>query len=167
MNKTSLRLIAVMMALLIVLAGCEDKSQPIEASDLPSDSPSTDSLDSIFIFKGEISVENYPAISPAEFEKDLEKSHEDNVEYFFGDEQYFGKITSPEDAAKFAEQVWIAVYGEEQILQQRPYIVKYNKDYDLWILEGDDEYLKGGVGGVAYAIFSGKDGKLLEFWHTE
>lgn len=49
---------------------------------------------------------------------------------------YFGKIETAEQAATIAERIWIRMYGEEIVIQ-RPYIVRYSKDEDIWFIYSD------------------------------
>ncbi len=80
---------------------------------------------------------------------------------------FFGEVKTAEQAASFAEQIWVEVYGKDQILQQRPYIVRYDKEQGVWLVNGDSGYLNGGVGGVAYAYIASDDGELLAIVHDE
>ena len=77
------------------------------------------------------------------------------------------RAETPEEVVRSAEKILFEVYGEEQMTQQRPYIVMYDEENESWLISGNSEYLEGALGGVANIIISARDGKLLAIWHGE
>lgn len=85
----------------------------------------------------------------------------------YGEELCFGSLTTAEDAAKAAEEIWFAAYGDDGgILKQRPYIVSFDEKNEVWLIEGNPDYVKDCPGGTAHALIT-KDGMLMTCWHTK
>ncbi|MBT3320354.1 MAG: hypothetical protein HN948_07185 [Clostridia bacterium] len=83
-----------------------------------------------------------------------------------------GKIESAEEAAINAERVWLDAYGTEEILRQRPYIVRFDKENDHWLVLGNlwevqDNSQDDILSSSAYAIIDGEDGRVIAFWQYE
>ena len=57
-----------------------------------------------------------------------------------------GMVPSSTIVIEIAEAVLIPIYGETQILQQKPYVVTYNSFRKTWKVEGG--LLLGALGGV-------------------
>ena len=76
-----------------------------------------------------------------------------------------GKIVDAKDVRDKADAIFVEIYGEETMKDERPYEAIYLEEQDVWIVEGT---LKDGyVGGVATILIIGKDGKVLAVWHTK
>lgn len=88
-------------------------------------------------------------------------------EILIGEEVFLDEFKTAEEVAIGVEEIWIDFYGEDHIKEQRPYIVKVDENNNLWLVYGDYSYLNGALGGVAYAIVSREDGKVIVFWHDE
>lgn len=73
-------------------------------------------------------------------------------------------ISDSQTAVKVAEDILFKIYGEENIVKQRPYNVKYVEDY--YIINGT---MPAGiaVGGTFLIIISSKDGKIIKLTHGE
>lgn len=85
----------------------------------------------------------------------------------YGEEVCFGSLTTAEDAAKAAEQIWFDAFDDNtEILKQRPYIVSYDDKNELWLIEGNPEYVKDFPGGTAHVLIT-SDGMLMTCWHTK
>ena len=106
-------------------------------------------------------------VTPFDFHEDSVYLTEFSAEMILGRQVFFGEVETAEKAARCAEEVWIEVYGEEQILQQRPCIVQYNEEQEVWCVKGNSAYLDGALGGVAYAYIARDDGQLLVIVHDE
>nr|WP_229426294.1 NTF2 fold immunity protein [Pseudoduganella violacea] len=66
-------------------------------------------------------------------------------------------------AISIAVAVWNPIYGEKQIASEKPYnaILKGG----LWTVTGS---VPGGwVGGVATAVISKQDGRIIKVYHTK
>lgn len=72
-----------------------------------------------------------------------------------------GFVPDEKTAAKIAEAVWIPIYGEEEILRQKPFKVELEKG--IWVVKGSLK--KGYVGGGAMAEIAKKDGRIIKVWH--
>jgi hypothetical protein len=74
-----------------------------------------------------------------------------------------GLVTSPAAAAGIAEIVAKTVYGEEQIQEQKPLIVSFNRD--IWYVRGQRK--KASFGGVVEIEVSKIDGRILRISHGQ
>jgi hypothetical protein len=76
-------------------------------------------------------------------------------------------VPDEETAKKIAEAIWIPIYGEADILKERPYKVKLVND--IWIVEGlipePYRYDPEVRGGGAYIEIRKKDCKILKVTH--
>ncbi len=88
-------------------------------------------------------------------------------EDLFGEKYFAGEVASPESAAEVAEKYWIEVFGEDTILQQRPYNVYFDKGNEIWLVTGNTDYLNQDPGGNANALIRKNDGEIIACWHTE
>lgn len=88
------------------------------------------------------------------------------TEKIMGRKIVFENVDTAMDVAASVEEIWIELFGEDTI-KQRPYHVSYDDNNKLWMLRGDDSYLRGGFGGVVYAIVSKETGELLAIWGDE
>lgn len=80
----------------------------------------------------------------------------------FPSDKVLGPVTSAEDAKEKAESVWLEVFGEE-VKQEKPYGVSYDKDTGTWLVQGHlPRYM---VGGVAHILIRESDGAVLAVWH--
>jgi NTF2 fold immunity protein len=78
-----------------------------------------------------------------------------------------GYVPDATAASRIAEAVWIPIYGEKTIFEERPYRAK--RIGNLWYVEGslrsstDPKELI--VGGVAEITIDAKSGKILRVSH--
>ncbi|MBQ4283012.1 MAG: hypothetical protein IJB96_03690 [Lachnospira sp.] len=74
-------------------------------------------------------------------------------------------IDKASDAKKAAQKIWIEKYGKD-VLKDRPYVVYYDKENEVWLVEGTllIAELGMGIGGVP-GILIDKDGNVLAVWH--
>lgn len=75
-----------------------------------------------------------------------------------------GKVNTKTQAKKKAEELWIELYGAE-IKEEKPYKVYYDEEKEVWMVTGCMSFLA--KGGVAYAIISKQDGRVLAVWHEK
>lgn len=94
-------------------------------------------------------------------------SGEFSAENLFGEKVILYNIETAEEAALAIEPYLFEIYGEDQIIQQRSYIVSYDKKTNIWLIQGNHAYLGKGVGGVVNAIISKETGDILAIWHGE
>ena len=78
-----------------------------------------------------------------------------------------GMVPDKETAARIAEAIWIPVYGEKTIYEERPYEAHLLND-SVWIVRGSlfDPYNEV-RGGTAYIAISKKDGRVLQMLHEK
>jgi len=72
-----------------------------------------------------------------------------------------GFIPDEKTAIRVAEAVLMPIYGEEQVVSQRPFTAKLKKD--AWIVTG--HLPEGLFGGVAEIKISKKTGEILSVTH--
>ena len=73
-----------------------------------------------------------------------------------------GLVSDRKMAIAIAEAVLFHVYGEKNIREQRPYIVKHVRD--KWIINGAPPP-RGMAGGSFHIVISQRDGRVLEITH--
>jgi hypothetical protein len=78
-----------------------------------------------------------------------------------------GFVPDQDTAVRIAEAVWIPIYGEKNILDQRPH--RAILDGDVWKVTGTLHCASGSlcVGGSAYAEISRNDGRVLYVVHYQ
>ena len=74
-----------------------------------------------------------------------------------------GPVRDEAVAIKIALNMWIPIYGQDQIEKEKPY--KAELKNGVWTVEGS--LPQGWDGGVAIARISQKDGKVLETGHSK
>lgn len=74
-----------------------------------------------------------------------------------------GMVPDAQTAIAIAIAVWNPVYGEKLIASEKPYqaVLKNGQ----WTITGSVP--KGWVGGVATAVISKKDGRVIKIYHTK
>ena len=81
-----------------------------------------------------------------------------------------GMVPDKETAARIAEAIWIPVYGEKTIYEERPYQAHLVND-SVWIVWGTFEQPKNTdlkcFGGAAFIAISKRDGRILQLLHEE
>lgn len=78
-----------------------------------------------------------------------------------------GIVPDKETAARIAEAIWIPVYGEKDIYEERPYEAHLLND-SVWIVRGSLFDPNNEVrGGTAYIAISKKDGRILQMLHEK
>ena len=75
-----------------------------------------------------------------------------------------GFVPDESTAAKIAEVVAIAEYGEKEISQERPFHAKLYGD--VWVVKGT-LHPQGAYGGTAVVKVSKRDGRILFMTHQE
>lgn len=75
-----------------------------------------------------------------------------------------GFVPDAATAGRIAEAVWIPIYGEEKIAQEKPF--KVTLKGDVWTVTGKD-LPPGTVGGVAEAEVSKRDARILRVGHGQ
>jgi len=114
-----------------------------------------------------LNIDNFIVAELEEYDnlkiEELLDSSEDNRFHI-----YCKEIDEPQQAVECAEQIWFDNnYGKERIEKQRPYVVKYDKRNEVWIVRGNYESWSGDVlGGIVWAVIR-KDGKILGYWIEE
>jgi hypothetical protein len=73
-----------------------------------------------------------------------------------------GLVADQKTAIAIAEAVLFHVYGEKNIRDQRPYVVKHVRD--KWIIDGAPPP-RGFAGGSFHIVISQRDGRVLEITH--
>ena len=78
-----------------------------------------------------------------------------------------GMIPDKETAARIAEAIWLPIYGEDIIYNERPYQANLIND-SVWVVWGSlynpDNQVRG---GTAYIAISKKDGRILQLLHEK
>jgi len=74
-----------------------------------------------------------------------------------------GFVPDAATAAAIAEAVWLPIYGESEIKEQRPYRARLKAG--VWIVEGTFNHPPSWSGGVAYAEISKRTGQILKVTH--
>jgi hypothetical protein len=74
-----------------------------------------------------------------------------------------GMVPDAQTAIAIAIAVWSPVYGEKQIASDKPYQAVLKNG--LWTITGSVP--KGWVGGVATAVISKRDGRVIKIYHTK
>lgn len=72
-----------------------------------------------------------------------------------------GYVPDAATAIKIAEAVWLPIYGEETLKDERPFTARLVKG--VWVVEGT--LPKDLVGGTAYAEISKETGCILNVMH--
>ena len=78
---------------------------------------------------------------------------------------YYGEVTTAEQAAQIAEEVWSDHYSKKEITGQRPQQVIYLEGANVWLVEGT--MCSDCCGGTLHAYISAEDGKILALWGEE
>jgi hypothetical protein len=74
-----------------------------------------------------------------------------------------GIVPDAQTAIAIAIAVWNPVYGEKKIASEKPYQAVLNNGQ--WTISGSVP--KGWVGGVATAVISKRDGRVIKIYHTK
>jgi hypothetical protein len=75
-----------------------------------------------------------------------------------------GLVPNAETAARIAVALWVPIFGEEQIIIERPYRVRLIED-SIWLVHGT--LPENWVGGVAYLKIRKSDAKIINLFHTK
>jgi hypothetical protein len=76
-----------------------------------------------------------------------------------------GFVPDAATAARIAEAVWIPIYGEKEIAEQKPFRATLKKD--VWTVEGSFNHPPSWSGGVAVAEISKTTGQILRVSHGQ
>ena len=63
-------------------------------------------------------------------------------------------------AVSVAEPILFGIYGKDNILEQKPYVIHHIDDY--WLISGTLHY---DVGGTFFIIIDAKDSKVIKITH--
>ncbi len=74
-----------------------------------------------------------------------------------------GKVWTAGAAVEIAERIWFAVFGEDMIKEERPYVVYFDKRNEVWLVRGTLPELM--MGGTANILIEKNNGKILAVWH--
>jgi hypothetical protein len=74
-----------------------------------------------------------------------------------------GFVPDSQTAIRIAEAVWIPIYGEKRIADEKPFIAELRGD--IWHVRGT--LPKGHVGGTAIAEIAKVDGRILRVIHEQ
>jgi hypothetical protein len=74
-----------------------------------------------------------------------------------------GYVPDAATAIKIAEAVWIPIYGEETLKNEKPFTAQLVNG--VWIVQGTLQ--KGWDGGTAYAEISKETGRILNVIHFQ
>ena len=108
--------------------------------------------------------ENIKIFSVKDYEHELNTFNSNQIQNFPRDQ--YGYIPDKKTAIEVAEKVWRRIVGEEDAKIHKPYIVYYDEDSDIWLVEGF--FGKNwGPGGVPYVLIQKADGKILAVWHDK
>jgi len=72
-------------------------------------------------------------------------------------------VPDAETAIAIAIAVWNPVYGKKEIASEKPYYAVLKNG--LWTVTGS--LPDGWVGGVATAVISQRDGRVIKIYHTK
>jgi NTF2 fold immunity protein len=72
-----------------------------------------------------------------------------------------GFVPDSTTAVRIAGAVWISIYGEETIADERPFIAKLRNG--VWTVHGS--LPRGNIGGVAEAEISKRSGRIIRVSH--
>ena len=78
---------------------------------------------------------------------------------------YFGSVDSAKMAKEKAEMLWIEKYGDSIKKEKRPYMVMFDNQNQVWLVEGTLK--KNWDGGVPHILIRKSDGKVLSVWHDK
>ena len=73
-----------------------------------------------------------------------------------------GLVPDQRTAVAIAEAILFPIYGEKNIRQERPYVVKHAAG--KWIIEGAP-IPRGMTGGVFHIEIRQRDARILQLWH--
>lgn len=71
-------------------------------------------------------------------------------------------VEKQETAIRIAEAILFERYSKDKIEDQKPYIVKIEKD-SIWVIDGT--FNKIGYGGTFHIEISSKNGKIIKVFH--
>lgn len=74
-----------------------------------------------------------------------------------------GMVPDARTAISIAVAVWNPIYGEKEIASEKPYNATMKNGQ--WTVTGSVP--SGWVGGVATAVISKKDGRIIKVYHTK
>ena len=76
-----------------------------------------------------------------------------------------GFVPNAETAVKIAEAVLTPVYGEKQVLSERPFTAIL--EGDSWTVQGTLQCAPNCAGGTALVEISKSTGRILQMFHTK
>lgn len=112
---------------------------------------------SILLMVGALAVSNFASADTAVL-KMLKES--ENTPGFRPKE---GMVPDAATAISIAVAIWNPIYGEKEIASEKPYNAELKSG--LWTVTGSVP--RGWVGGVAAAVISKKDGRIIKVYHTK
>lgn len=103
------------------------------------------------------------SISSKKIESFSLAEYNDCIEEFSVDISYNMHIETRDDAVKIAEQLFAKEFGESAY-SRRPYIVSYDGENKVWLVQGT--LPKGMFGGVPYLLIK-ENGEVIAIWHDK
>ena len=82
-------------------------------------------------------------------------------------DEVLGPIDDASDAREKGVSVFIDVYGEDIIRNEKPFLVGYDQNTDTWMVVGSLSPIPLTLGGVAHIVINGSDGAVVAVWHTK
>ena len=87
---------------------------------------------------------------------------------------FLGPITDAKTLRAVADDLWLEIYGEEIMSDEKPYLVEFDDTNGVWHISGSmpfsircDIFGVTRYGGVAHLIVQKSDGKVLALWHDK
>ncbi len=77
-------------------------------------------------------------------------------------ETHLGKIDTPKEARKSAVKIFREVYAEYFLAQTPPYIVSYDSENDVWLVQAGKSFIPR---WGAHIIINASDGEILGLWN--
>jgi len=122
-------------------------------------------LSIVTILVSSLIIACYICISP--FYEVKEFSLEDYSEFIetptFYEETHLGKIENEVEARKAASKVFREVYDDYPESITSPYIVSYDCENDVWLVQAGMYFVF--TGGGAHILINASDGEILGLWN--
>ena len=117
-------------------------------------------MDTNFIFKGDSIIEDSNKVL---FDRSLYGEETDPYGVYNKPE---GIVPDAETAVRICEAILFPIYGENNVLSQKPYeVIKVNNRY--WFISGTLPKNANIEGGVFHIVLDKTDGKTCSLWHEK
>lgn len=94
----------------------------------------------------------------------LQEPHYQRIMQEFASDRIAAPVDSVKEAKQVAQEIWCEIYGTDEILDEKPYVVYYDEAEEVWLVTGT--MLPFALGGVAKILIH-KDGAVLAVWHEK